>query len=61
MNVIEDIQARADSRSIAIDKVGIKDILHPVRVRDKSGGEQHTTARNLAEKMMPAKRIWLGV
>ncbi|OAI19925.1 GTP cyclohydrolase FolE2 [Methylomonas koyamae] len=45
MNPIEDIQARADSRRIAIDKVGIKDILHPVRVKDRSCGEQHTVAR----------------
>lgn len=42
---IEDIQGRADSRRIAIDKVGIKDILHPVRVKDRSVGEQHTIAR----------------
>jgi GTP cyclohydrolase I len=42
---IEDIQGRADSRHIAIDKVGIKDILHPVRVKDHSVGEQHTIAR----------------
>lgn len=43
--VIEDIQGRTDTRCIAIDKVGIKDILHPVRVKDKSVGEQHTVAR----------------
>ena len=42
---IEDIQGRADSRRIAIDKVGIKDILHPVRVKDQRCGEQHTVAR----------------
>lgn len=42
---IDDVQGRADSRRIAIDKVGIKDILHPVRVRDRSQGEQHTIAR----------------
>jgi GTP cyclohydrolase I len=41
---IEDIQGRTDSRRIAIDKVGIKDILHPVRVKDRSVGEQHTIA-----------------
>ncbi|WP_445371244.1 GTP cyclohydrolase FolE2 [Methylomonas sp. HW2-6] len=41
---IEDIQARADNRRIAIDKVGIKDIRHPVRVKDRSCGEQHTVA-----------------
>jgi GTP cyclohydrolase I len=41
---IEDVQAHADSRRIPINKVGIKDIFHPVRVRDRSGGEQHTVA-----------------
>ncbi len=39
-----DVQGRRDSRRIAIDKVGIKGIRHPVRVRDRSGGEQHTIA-----------------
>jgi GTP cyclohydrolase IB len=42
---MDDVQGRADSRRIAIDRVGIKDILHPVRVRDRSQGEQHTIAR----------------
>ncbi len=41
---IADVQSSADSRRIAIDKVGIKDIRHPVRVRDRSDGEQHTIA-----------------
>lgn len=41
---IADIQSSADSRHIAIDKVGIKDIRHPVRVKDRSQGEQHTVA-----------------
>ena len=41
---IEDVQSSADTRQIAINKVGIKDIRHPVRVRDRSGGEQHTIA-----------------
>ena len=41
---IEDVQARADTRRIPIDKVGIKGIRHPVQVRDRSGGEQHTIA-----------------
>jgi len=41
---IADVQASADSRRIDIDKVGIKDIRHPVRVRDRSDGEQHTVA-----------------
>ncbi|MDH3325999.1 MAG: GTP cyclohydrolase FolE2 [Gammaproteobacteria bacterium] len=41
---IEDVQSSQDSRHIAIDKVGIKDIRHPVKVRDRSGGDQHTIA-----------------
>jgi GTP cyclohydrolase I len=41
---IADVQNYADSRNIAIDKVGIKAIRHPVRVLDKTGGAQHTIA-----------------
>ncbi len=41
---IEDVQSSADTRQIPINKVGIKDIRHPVRVRDRSAGEQHTIA-----------------
>jgi GTP cyclohydrolase I len=44
VSAIEDVQGRADSRQIPINKVGIKDIFHPVRVRDRSGGDQHTVA-----------------
>jgi GTP cyclohydrolase I len=41
---IEDVQGRADARQIPINKVGIKDVYHPVRVKDRSRGEQHTIA-----------------
>ena len=41
---IADIQGSLDNREIPIDKVGIKGIRHPVRVRDRSQGEQHTIA-----------------
>ena len=41
---IPDIQSSKDTRHIAIDKVGIKDIKHPVVVSDRSGREQHTVA-----------------
>ncbi|HIP52430.1 MAG TPA: GTP cyclohydrolase I FolE2 [Chromatiales bacterium] len=41
---IADVQNSADTRRIAINKVGIKDIRHPVRVKDRSDGEQHTVA-----------------
>ena len=39
-----DVQGGADNRRIPIDKVGIKGLRHPVRVRDRTGGEQHTIA-----------------
>jgi GTP cyclohydrolase I len=41
---VEDVQSRADARRIPINKVGIKDIYHPVKVKDRSRGEQHTVA-----------------
>ncbi len=41
---VEDVQGRADTRRIPINRVGIKDIRHPVRVKDRSAGEQHTIA-----------------
>jgi len=41
---IEDIQGRPDTRRIPINKVGIKDIYHPVKVKDRASGEQHTVA-----------------
>lgn len=41
---IVDVQASPDTRRIAIDRVGIKDIRHPVRVRDREGRDQHTVA-----------------
>ncbi len=42
--IIEDVQNSADIREIPINKVGIKDIRHPVRIRDRDAGEQHTVA-----------------
>jgi len=41
---IADVQNSADTRQIAIDKVGIKDIRHPVVINDRSGKEQHVVA-----------------
>jgi len=42
---IADVQNQADTRHLAINKVGIKSIRHPVIVKDKSqGGVQHTIA-----------------
>ena len=42
--VIADVQNLADTRQIAINRVGIKSIRHPVRVLDRTGGVQHTVA-----------------
>jgi GTP cyclohydrolase IB len=44
LHSVEDVQSRADTRRIPINRVGIKDIRHPVRVKDRSRGEQHTVA-----------------
>src|SRR5689334_12746905 len=44
LSEVEDVQGRADTRQIPINRVGIKDIRHPVRVKDRSAGEQHTIA-----------------
>ncbi len=41
---IADVQNFADTRRIDINQVGIKGIRHPVKVKDRTGGEQHTIA-----------------
>ena len=45
MTKIPDMQKSADSRRIAIDKVGVKDIRYPIVVLDRARKEQHTVAR----------------
>jgi len=41
---IADVQSSVDTRRIPIDKVGIKDLRHSVRIARRDGGEQHTVA-----------------
>jgi len=41
---IADVQNTKDTRHIPINKVGIKDIRHPIKVRDRNEGEQNTIA-----------------
>ena len=41
---IPDVQGSEDRRRLAIDKVGIKAIRHPVKVAERAGGAQHTVA-----------------
>ncbi|WP_297449659.1 GTP cyclohydrolase FolE2 [Ferrovum sp.] len=44
-DLIPDIQSTPDTREIAIDRVGIKGIRHPVKVSDRALGDvQHTIA-----------------
>ncbi|OQA32596.1 MAG: GTP cyclohydrolase FolE2 [Betaproteobacteria bacterium ADurb.Bin341] len=43
-SAIPDVQGSADTRQLAIDKVGIKSIRHPIRVSDRAAGIQHTIA-----------------
>jgi len=42
---VADVQNLPDFRKLEIDKVGVKDILYPIRVLERSGGMQHTVAR----------------
>jgi GTP cyclohydrolase IB len=41
---IPDVQSTPDTRRLAIDRVGIKSIRHPVRIKERAGGTQHTVA-----------------
>ncbi|ROO30083.1 GTP cyclohydrolase FolE2 [Salinisphaera japonica] len=41
---IEDVQGRTDPRRLAINKVGICDIRHPVSIAQRVGGHQSTVA-----------------
>jgi GTP cyclohydrolase I len=42
---IPDVPASPDTRRLAIDRVGIKAIRHPAKIKERSGGLQHTVAR----------------
>ena len=44
-DAMPDVQASADSRRIAIDRVGVKNITYPITLKcPATGGEQHTVA-----------------
>jgi GTP cyclohydrolase I len=43
-HVIPDVQGSEDTRKLAIDKVGIKAIRHPIQVMERGGASQHTVA-----------------
>ncbi|WP_291510523.1 GTP cyclohydrolase FolE2 [Acidithiobacillus sp.] len=41
---LEDVQGRADPRAIAIQRVGVKAVRHPLRISDRGGRIQHSIA-----------------
>ncbi|MGD8563141.1 MAG: GTP cyclohydrolase, FolE2/MptA family, partial [Desulfarculaceae bacterium] len=41
---MKDVQNQHDSRNIAIDKVGVKNIRYPITVLDRQNGTQQTVA-----------------
>ena len=43
--VMPDVQATEDDRRVAIDKVGVKEVTYPMRLRTPEGGEQTTVAK----------------
>ena len=43
-NTLPDTQGLLDTRNLPINKVGIKDILHPVVIKQRSGENQSTIA-----------------
>lgn len=44
MENLTDIQSQPDSRNLDIDRVGVKDLKYPIRIRDKEKSEQSTVA-----------------
>ncbi len=45
MDKLEDTQNQPDVRNVAIQRVGIRDLSHPIRFKDVRGGVQSTVAR----------------
>jgi len=41
---IPDVQSNPDARRVAIDRVGVKDVVYPVRLATRDGGEQTAVA-----------------
>lgn len=44
VRVMPDVQSSEDLRRVPIDRVGVKDVTYPVRLRTPDGGEQTTVA-----------------
>ncbi len=55
LNIIPDVQSYQDTREIAIDEVGIKDLKYPIVFKD-GDTEQHTIANFYMAVSLPADR-----
>lgn len=44
VSAMPDVQSTSDERQVAIDRVGVKDVTYPIRLRTPDGGEQTTVA-----------------
>lgn len=55
-NSIPDVQSYVDNRHVAIDRVGIRRIRHPIAVVDKTGVKQHTIAEFSMSVYLPEDR-----
>ncbi len=42
---LTDVQGSSDARNVPIDKVGVKHVVYPIRLKTRDGGEQHTVAQ----------------
>lgn len=52
-NILKDIQKERDVRNIALDRVGVKNINHPVMVMDLENGTQATVAKVSMSVFLP--------
>lgn len=53
---IADVQGRSDSRAVAINRVGIRDIRHPVRLHNRDGRTSHSIGDFTMTVALPADR-----
>jgi len=53
---IADVQGRSDSRAVAIDRVGICDIRHPVSIGGRDGQQRHSVGQFSMTVALPAER-----
>ena len=54
VEILEDVQGRADPRAIAIQQVGIRAVRHPLQIQDRDGIVQPTIARCNMYVSLPA-------